>query len=118
MVMPPNLKVTQILAVLCVGTLLLFQNCAAPPEGTDQSSETFEDGLPLAFSADIDTISYMSCSDMDTLPVEKRAYYTFRASAYTNSRGGLKLTPEYVTATRFYSTEERARAIGTGKNSA
>lgn len=54
----------------------------------------------------------MSCSNI-AVPVESRAYFTFRAGAYSSLTGGLTLTPEFRDATKYFSTTDRARAFST-----
>lgn len=114
--MPSGLKMRHAFAVVAATLVLVyFQNCAqVEPSGTDEmsSSATFEDGLPLAFDAKLDTISYMSCSQMGEGTYEKRAYYSFRAGAYNPATGGLMMTPEFRQTTRFYTPTDRARVFG------
>ncbi len=109
--MRPSLKMRQAFAVAVLGMILVFQNCSQvdPNSSSDLSSSAVDDGLPLAFDAKIDTLSYMSCSQMTGSTVEKRAYYSFRAGAYNPSTGGLALTNEFRQATRFYDPAGRAR---------
>lgn len=114
--MPSGLKMRHVFAVAALTCVIFyFQNCAQvePGNDTESSTKTFEDGLPLAYDAKLDTISYMSCSQMGESPaVEKRAYYSFRAGAYNPATGGLAMTNEFRQATRFYAPADRARVFG------
>ena len=108
-----RLKKTHAVAVLTVGALLCYQNCAPSLDSSDASS-AYDDGLPFAYDAKLDTIAYMSCSeisaDMSGVPY-RRAYFTLRAGAYNSKTGGVGLTPAYRTATQYYTTETRAQTM-------
>ena len=53
-----------------------FQNCNGPIEEEDQSpSEILS---PVAFDTVMDTLSYMSCEEMNS-GYNKRAYFSFKA---------------------------------------
>jgi len=107
-----------IAVVAAAGTLLVFQNCTSPPEesslssaaGSSTSSQNYQLTLPLSVTGQLDTVAYMSCSEIKD-SVEKRAYFTFRAGAYSSGTGGLHLTPEFREKTKYYSATERARAF-------
>lgn len=97
--------------VLCC--LLVFQNCSTPGEegdGSNSSLSSYTDGLPFAYKASLDTVSYMSCSRMKS-SYEPRAFFTFRAGAYTNM-AGLEVTPEFLAATKYYSLQAKRSAFG------
>ncbi len=105
--MSPSLKMRHgIFAVIC-GVLLTFQNCAQPPESSSNVS-SFADRLPIAVDVQLDTIAYMSCSNIKD-PVEKRAYFTIRAGAYTPGKSGLQMRQDFRKATEFYSPVDRAK---------
>jgi len=106
--MSQGLKMRHVLTVSCIGLVLTFQNCSQTPEETSDAS-SFESGLPFAYSAKLDTISYMSCSGMSDNPPERRGYYTIRGGAYSPITGGLAMTSEFREQTRFYSKTQRAR---------
>ena len=109
--MSPGLKLRHGLLIVAVGGLLLFQNCAQPPDSSStNSASSYEEGLPFAFKESLDTVAYMSCSDI-TADVEKRAYFTFRAGAY-GPNSGLSMRKDFYDKTRFYTVTERARALG------
>jgi hypothetical protein len=93
-----------------LGMILTYQNCAQTPDSTSNSASSYASSLPFAYSAQIDTIGYMSCSEIKTA-VEPRAYFSFRVGAYDPSTGGLKLTDDFQRATRFYSTQQKAQAL-------
>ena len=113
MKMSHGLKLRHALILASFAAVLAFQNCAQPVEQSSESSAStgYGDGLPQAYKAKIDTLSYMSCSGMNGQPVEKRAYYTFRASAYSSVTGGLSLNPDFVSRTSYYTLANRARAL-------
>jgi hypothetical protein len=121
--MSQGLKMRHAIAASVLGVLLLFQNCSQVDQGaanSASSSSTFEQGLPFAYDAKLDTISYMSCSQMadQANSIEKRAYYTFRAGAYNNQTGGLAMTDEFRQATRFYKPADRARLFSSSDKNA
>jgi hypothetical protein len=108
-----SLKVRYGVFLAVIGSLFFFQNCASPPEDTSSatsSASNYQSKLPLAVSGQIDTISHMSCSEI-TDAVEPRAYFSYRAGAYSSLTGGLSLTQAYRDATKYYSLTERARAF-------
>lgn len=108
-------------ALLVVSTLLLYQNCAQAPDGTADgssgaTSEDYQNSLPFAYDAKLDTLAYMSCSEVNKDPgaaVMQRAYFTFRAGAYNTNSGGLALTSAYRSNTSYYTPVERAQALAT-----
>ncbi len=111
--MSPSLKMRHGLFLAVVALVLMFQNCSQPTETssmTSNSATAYQSALPLAVTAQIDTISHMSCSEIKD-PVEKRAYFSYRAGAYSNLTGGLSLTPAFRDATKHYNVTERARAF-------
>lgn len=120
--MSHGLKTRHAIAASVIGIFLLFQNCAQVDQGTNSSGSTgntFETGLPFAYDAKLDTLSYMSCSQMvdQAASVEQRAYYSYRGGAYNPATGGLKMTDEFRQATRFYAPADRARLFaGSDKN--
>lgn len=110
--MSPSLKLRHGLLVAIVGTLLAFQNCAQAPEQSltgSNSASSYTQKLPLAVRGQIDTLAYMSCSDV-TAPLEQRAYFTFRAGAYAKGKG-LQLTEEFISATVHYTDTDRGKAF-------
>ncbi len=110
--MPASLKLRHTLMATAVFLPLIYQNCApAPQEGESvSSSKSFTSTLPFAYQSKMDTIAYMSCSNIEDA-VNTRAYFTFRVGAYNSATGGLSLTPEYRKATEFYTTTNRGRAL-------
>ena len=115
-----RLKKTHALgAVLVVSTLLLYQNCAQAPDGSadgssTNSAEAYQDSLPFAYDAKLDTLAYMSCSEVGKDPgaaLMQRAYFTFRAGAYNANTGGIGMTTAYRASTQYYSPVERAQAL-------
>ncbi len=113
--MPSSLKLRHGLMVVTVASLLIFQNCAQPPEENfTATAQSFQSKLPLAVSATLDTIAHMSCSEIKDA-VEPRAYFTFRAGAYVPNMSGMELTKEFRDATKFYSTTQRARAFASSE---
>jgi hypothetical protein len=96
-----------------IGLLLTFQNCSQPVDQNALNSESsFEDSLPLAYEAKLDTLAYMSCSQINN-SLEPRAYFTFRAGAYSRLSGGLNLSTEFLEKTKFYNTTRRADLLET-----
>ncbi len=106
-----RLQMRRILAVGSLGLLLMFQNCSTPLEDSSQSSvAAFKSSLPFAYESKLDTIAYMSCSEIKET-VERRAYFTFRAGAYNNSSGGIRLSKSFRDATKYYSGADRAGVL-------
>jgi hypothetical protein len=105
-----RLKLRQALALVVLGGLLTFQNCSDAPSNNDQTQSSYNESLPFAYSAKVDTVAYMSCSEIKT-SVENRAYFSYRVGAYNNSTGGLTLTDPFRTATQYYQTADRANAF-------
>lgn len=121
--MSHGLKMRHAIAASVIGLILVFQNCAQVDPGENDgtsSASSFESGLPFAYDAKLDTLSYMSCSQMvdQAVNVEKRAYFSYRAGAYSATTGGLKLTDEFRQATRFYAPADRARLFSTSEKNA
>ncbi|MAV90929.1 MAG: hypothetical protein CL676_05870 [Bdellovibrionaceae bacterium] len=106
-----GLKVRHIVSLGVLSSLFFFQNCSSYDENstgvTGFSSHIQQ--LPFAYKASLDTISYMSCSRMKS-DYEKRAYFTFRAGAYTPSYG-LSMNKDYLEETKYYSLESKANAL-------
>lgn len=100
----------RILGGAVLGSLLVFQNCSDTglEEGNDSLSSYME-GLPFAYKASLDTIAYMSCSRMKN-SYEPRAFFTFRAGAYT-PLAGLEITPEFAEATKYYTLQTKSEAF-------
>lgn len=107
----PRLRQFLMLFGICV--LLTYQNCAQAPDTDPNSTQSsYEESLPFAYQERVDTIAYMSCSNIKSA-VEPRAYFSLRVGAYDPTRGGLALTPEFYSATQYYATPDRARALST-----
>lgn len=104
--MPARLKTRHIAVVVGIAALLAFQNCAEAPQ-QDAQDQAYTSGLPLAYDAKIDTIGYMSCSNIQ-VSVDPRAYFSFRAGAYNNATGGLSITPEFLRSTQYYTPTDRS----------
>lgn len=93
-----------------VGVLMVFQNCADPLEFAGQDAASVENNLPFAFETKMDTISYMSCSNIDVSTFQPRAIYTFRMGAYTSGHG-IRLSEEFMGLTKGYADSERANSL-------
>src|SRR5665213_261113 len=107
--MPSSLNLRRIGFVSGLFALALFQNCAGTQDDTTLNSQSsFEDSLPLAYDAKIDTLAYMSCSEMQEGSYDPRAYFTFRAGAYSSATGGLGQTPLFRSLTSHYINTDRA----------
>lgn len=107
-----SLKSRRLLYVSGVAVLLLYQNCAQTPDDASSfDSQSYTDTLPFAYDAKIDTIGYMSCSDMTNTSYEPRAYFTFRAGAYNSTTGGLGMTSDFRTQTQYYTNTDRGQAL-------
>lgn len=108
--MSRRLKLRHAIGALLIGVLMTYQNCSQAPESTSDSTSSYVSGLPFAYSSKVDTIAYMSCSEIKNT-VEPRAYFSYRLGAYNNSTGGITLTDGFRQDTRFYSTTERGQAL-------
>lgn len=93
-----------------ISVLFVFQNCADPLQFTGQDALSVTDSLPFAFDEKVDTISYMSCSNIDISSFQPRAIYTFRVGAYTSGHG-IALSSEFLNLTASYASSERANAL-------
>lgn len=111
-------KTTQASLVLLMVVSLLFgfQNCADPLELANEDNASFNKKLPFAFDTAVDTLSYMSCSGVDT-GYQQRAYYTFRVGAYEEG-SGVRFTEDYLSATANYAPSQRAEAISQSSQNA
>ena len=89
--------------------LFVFQNCADPLDLANQDSLSFTNQLPFAYDTELDTIAYMSCSEMGT-DYNSRAFFTFRAGAY-GANTGLRFSDSYLSATKNFTPGQRADAL-------
>lgn len=109
--MPYRLKMRHVLAGLVViSVLFAYQNCAPTNDSGTSTLSSYASTLPFAYRAQIDTMAYMSCSNI-TAGVNPRAYFSYRASAYSNRTGGIMLSSPFITATSHYTTANRALAL-------
>lgn len=119
--MSQSLKTRHVLIVSCIGLILTFQNCSQASFDGENEESSFESGLPFAYSAKIDTISYMSCSGMSDNAPSRRAYYTIRAGAYgtcnpadvncspfSSPLAGLSMSNDFREATKYYDKKQKA----------
>ena len=95
--------------------LLTFQNCSSPVDesATDNSSLSYEESLPFAYTFKPDTIAHMSCSRVPN-GFEPRAYFSYKVMAAT-SAGGIGVSPEFLLATKNYSADQKREAFGNSK---
>ncbi len=108
-------RVKYVSFVALVLILLVYQNCAQNGDKTASNELSYNQSLPFAFKATIDTIGYMSCSNVTDPGANPRAYFTFRAGAYDNSTGGLSMTKDFYDATAYYTQTERAVALASSE---
>jgi hypothetical protein len=88
----PKMKKLNLNFCLALGLLLLalgYQNCGWEMESPSADSSSSSGSL-FAYSATVDRIAYMGCSDNNT----NTEFFTFRAGAFDTNRAGVKLTPE------------------------
>lgn len=127
--MPSRLSMRHAVFTAVIGILLTYQNCAqvASDSASSSSTSSYQQSLPFAYKTTIDTVSFMSCLDIQD-PVEMRAYFTIRAGAYGNGSrkadgslnppSGIALTDAFRSATSYYTNTDRARAFSqSDKNS-
>ena len=98
------------LTLLC---LFALQNCAEPLDLTQQDFMNFTNKLPFAFNTTIDTIAYMSCSQMGS-DYNPQGFFTFRVGAY-RANSGIRLSKDYRSATKGFAPSERAAALAESK---
>lgn len=72
-----------VLSLMAFGVALAFQNCADPLNVSSDNQLVVSSTIPFAYDTTVDTISYMSCSNVPAA-APPRAVYTFRAGAYNN----------------------------------
>lgn len=104
-----RLNVRHVFGVIALGTILIFQNCSDPTPSDQDSASSYTKDLPFAYKASLDTIAYMSCSRM-AASYERRAFFTFRAGAYTPI-GGLGLNTDFAEATKYYTLTQKKQAF-------
>ncbi|MGZ3722821.1 MAG: hypothetical protein ACXVA9_07835 [Bdellovibrionales bacterium] len=97
-------------------TLALYQNCAQSPDDGLNSAASYEEGLPFAYDAKIDTLAYMSCSEIQNAGYDPRAYFSFRAGAYNSSTGGIGQTKAFHDNTSYFTDTDRGNALATSSN--
>lgn len=115
--MPSRLKMRHVFFATGMFVLMAYQNCAQAPEDSSLSSaSSYQSKLPFAYQAQLDTIAYMSCSDVQAA-VDTRAYFTIRAGAY-KSTNGLSVSDEYLEATKYYTTTDRAKSLALSERNA
>jgi hypothetical protein len=105
-----GIKARYFAGVGILGMLLTFQNCTSPLNASsDQTLATFDSTLPFAYKAAIDTVAYMSCSNV---PKGAGGYFTFWAGALNNNnQSGLGLTTAFLQATPYLNATQRALAL-------
>lgn len=84
-----------LLLSLSLTVLITFQNCADPLEFAGEDAIGQDIGIPFAFDVKVDTLSYMSCSNVDLTSFQPRAIYSFRARAHEPDRTGLRLSDAF-----------------------
>ncbi|MBX3020380.1 MAG: hypothetical protein KF799_01785 [Bdellovibrionales bacterium] len=97
------------LAGVCL--LMTYQNCAQTPEDDGSNSQaSYQESLPFAYEEKLDTIGYMSCSEIKD-SVDRRAYFSYRVGAFNKSVAGLTMTDDFRSKTQYYTKTDRARAL-------
>jgi len=115
--MPFRLSLRQLAFIAALSSFLLYQNCSNDGQSdTFNSASSFAESLPFAYDAKVDTIAYMSCSEMQEGTYEPRAYFSFRAGAYSSATGGLGLTTAFRTATQYYTPTDRGNVLEQSNN--
>lgn len=95
------------ITILSLVALFLFQNCAEPLPQEDASTLSVD--LPFAFNAQVDTLAFMSCSNMDD-SVDKEAYFTFKVGALREG-SGLQFRPNFLEYLKKKSSDEVAELL-------
>ncbi len=109
--MPARLQKRHFVVLAGISLLLSFQNCAPPAADSGlNSASSYQSKLPFAYQPVLDTIAYMSCSEISAA-VEPRAYFSFRAGAYNPQTGGISISDAFRDATSYYTPTDRARAF-------
>jgi hypothetical protein len=107
-----RLGLRQLAFIAALSSFLLYQNCSDDSQDTTfNSASSFEESLPFAYDAKIDTVAYMSCSEMQEGTYEPRAYFSFRAGAYSSATGGLGMTTAFRNLTQYYSPTDRGNVL-------
>lgn len=102
--MPGRLKSRHFAFAAVILACLFFQNCDSTSMDTQNSSQS---SMPFAYTPVVDTIAYMSCSDIASTGFEPRAYFSFRAGAYNSATGGLAISNDFYTETKNYDPTDR-----------
>lgn len=108
--MASRLKARPVLMIAGLLLLMSYQNCAQAPDADTDSQSSYQSGLPFAYKEAVDTIGYMSCSEIKD-PVERRAYFSYRVSAFNSQTGGLTMTDAFRDKTKYFDNTARGRAI-------
>ena len=111
-----RLRARQFLYAVSLLSIFFYQNCAPTDDSGDLDTQlSYAENLPFAYQARIDTLGYMSCSEISDTTYEPRAYFSFRAGAYSSSTGGLGLTPAFLQSTASYAPTDRANTFATAQ---
>lgn len=96
---------------LSLALVVFFQNCS--DQGVDSlklSSMAFK-AAPFAYDSNIDTLAYMSCSEMGT-SYDARAFFSFKAGSYT-AASGININSTFFNYMKYYTAAERLTALQT-----
>ncbi len=93
---------------LMLALVILFQNCSEQPGSSQLSSSLAFKSTPFAYDASIDTLAYMSCSNMTSY--DPRAFFTFKVGAYV-AGSGLMLNSAFYNAMKYYGQADRLTAL-------
>lgn len=94
---------------LFLATVILFQNCGEQGKSSSALASQAFKSTPFAYDATIDTMAYMSCSEMNS-SYDPRAFFSFKVGAYT-SGAGLMLNSAFNNAMKYYPTRDRLTAL-------
>lgn len=94
---------------LMLALVVLFQNCSEQPMSSSQLSSQAFKSAPFAYDATVDTMAYMSCSQMNS-SYDPRAFFTFKVGSYT-AGSGLSLTSAFTNAMKYYTSADRLKAL-------
>ncbi len=104
-----RLKMRHVAILIVLGLLSSFQNCSEPlNDSADEMMQAALDAMPFAFQSTVDEVAYMSCTRMTNF--DQTAFFSFRAGAY-NGGSGLALTPSFLSATQYYTSDMRAQVF-------
>lgn len=103
--MKRSFRVAGLAGAVLVGAILLFQNCSQPMQQFDPK-DTYASSLAFSYETEMDTLAYMSCAGQQATP----SIWTLKLAAL-GPNSGVRLSPEFFTATSKFSDSDKAKLL-------